>query len=91
MQKKSRFFNTDVKFLCCVVAILWKFNATVSFSVYVPQFPLFINCLYCCVQAFQGRGLLIAVCIGFTGHVMVYSVLSWRVEQRAVKLWFLES
>ena len=88
--EKSRFFNTGVKFLCCV-AILWEFNATIWFSFYIPQFPLFLNCLYCCIQAFQGSGLLIAVCFGFTGHVMAYCVSSWRVEQRAVKLWFPES
>jgi hypothetical protein len=74
-----------------VVATFWKFNAKICFSVYIPNFPVFIHCLYCCIEAFQVRGLLIAVCLDFTGHVMVYYVLSWRVEQRAVKLWFLES
>jgi hypothetical protein len=45
------------------------------FSVYIPRFLLFINCLYSCIEVFQGRCPLIAVSLGFTGHVMVYYVL----------------
>jgi hypothetical protein len=31
------------------------------------------------------------VCFAFLGHVMVCCVLSWKVEPRVVRLWFLES
>lgn len=39
----------------------------------------------------KGKHLLIAVLPYTLGPVMVCCVSSWRVEPRAVRLWFLES